>query len=159
MSFSYIYRYIDRNDNEIKYVGIVWGKTRTLEDRIREHALTDEWADDGIWKIQFIRFEDISRNDLEALEAHLIHMYGSARWYNKDKADWGKSSTFADKDFEHAWVTWKDGGENAATMEEMKAENNWLRTALSEADVEARMLKKENQKLRSALQELATKSL
>ena len=32
-----VYRYIDENDGVIKYVGIVYGNSRTLEQRVKEH--------------------------------------------------------------------------------------------------------------------------
>ncbi len=32
-----VYRYIDMRDNLIKYVGIVYGENRTLEQRHKEH--------------------------------------------------------------------------------------------------------------------------
>ena len=32
-----VYRYIDLNDNQIKYVGIVWSGNRTLKQRVEEH--------------------------------------------------------------------------------------------------------------------------
>lgn len=36
---AYVYKYTDLLDNVVKYVGIVWGKTRTLQDRIKEHIV------------------------------------------------------------------------------------------------------------------------
>ena len=36
-----IYRYIDMRDNFIKYVGIVYGENRTLEQRHKEHLKKD----------------------------------------------------------------------------------------------------------------------
>ena len=38
----YIYRYIDKKDMIVKYIGIVHNNNRTLEQRIKEHA-KDKW--------------------------------------------------------------------------------------------------------------------
>lgn len=34
---AWVYRYTDLSDNIIKYIGIVWGKNRTLKQRLIEH--------------------------------------------------------------------------------------------------------------------------
>ena len=39
-----VYRYIDLNDNRIKYVGIVWSGNRTLKQRIEEKELNSEYV-------------------------------------------------------------------------------------------------------------------
>ena len=155
---AYIYRYCDKlDDNKIKYVGIVWSENRSLEARIREHALYDEWINDGVWKIEYIFFENISRNDLEALEAHLIYKYRTYNYYNIDKKDWGPSS-YMDVS-EHDWKEWKEGKENATSFQELKMENDELRTYLSETQVQLSEAQKTIKALQKTICQLQTKKI
>lgn len=89
-SIPIVYRYTDLDDNIVKYIGIVTSKnkTRTLEDRIKEHYTKHEWAY-GNFKIDY--FTVASRTDAEAFESHLISFYKTYLYYNKAKADWGLS--------------------------------------------------------------------
>ena len=66
---AYVYRYIDLKDNIIKYVGIVYERTRTLDQRIKEHAIKDEWCKNSEWKIEYIETDIDSRTDAEYMEA------------------------------------------------------------------------------------------
>jgi len=87
---AYVYRYTDRADNIVKYIGIVWGENRTLKDRIREHD-KEEWCNLRIWKIDYLKIDDLSRTDAEYIEAHLISVYKTYEYFNKAKGNWGKS--------------------------------------------------------------------
>ena len=52
---NYVYRYIDKADNIIKYIGIVCRDTENaLERRIYEHANNDSWCQGKSWKIEYI---------------------------------------------------------------------------------------------------------
>lgn len=86
-----IYRYIDMRDNFIKYVGIVYGENRTLEQRHKEHLKKDIWCDEK-FKVQYLDVPINSRSEAEALEAHFISLYQTGSWYNKSKSNWGQSS-------------------------------------------------------------------
>lgn len=83
-----VYRYIDLNDMQVKYIGIVTGKTRCLEGRLREHRTKDEWTT-GIYTVEYFLVN--SKTDAEAFESHLIALYQTHRFYNKAKKDWGLS--------------------------------------------------------------------
>ena len=78
---AYVYRYIDADDNKIKYVGIVYGKS--LGEWITAHASQDDWRYKGNWRIEY--FECETRSEAEAFESHLIALYKTYEYYNKAK--------------------------------------------------------------------------
>jgi len=80
-----VYRYVDNESGIIKYVGIVY--KGGLEKRLMVHANTDAWALDACWKVEY--FECETRSEAEAFESHLITLYGTDKYYNKAKANWG----------------------------------------------------------------------
>lgn len=80
-----VYRYIDIEDNTIKYVGIV--RSGFLCDRIQSHEREDKWCQNKPWRIEY--FECDTQSEVEAFEAHLIALYGTYKYYNKQKASWG----------------------------------------------------------------------
>ena len=84
---SFLYKYTDKNDNIVKYIGIVYN--RSLSKRIKEHEY-DNWFDKGDWKIEYITLQ--SRTDAEFLEAHFISFYQTYLWYNVCKKSWGTSN-------------------------------------------------------------------
>ena len=101
---NYVYRYIDKADNIIKYIGIVCRDTENaLEKRIYEHSYLDSWCHGKSWKIEYITVP--TKNDAHALEGHFIALYGTNRWYNNAKTTLGLLS-FVKNDFE--WVTLYD---------------------------------------------------
>lgn len=91
-----IYRYVDINDGVIKYVGIVFGNTRTLERRIKEHE-KDWWYPKGVWKIEYITEEIDSRSEAEAFESHYISLFHTEMYYNRAKAGWGVNKYLPDR--------------------------------------------------------------
>lgn len=98
---NYVYRYIDKADNIIKYIGIVCRDTENaLEKRIYEHSYNDSWCHGKTWRVEYITVP--TKNDAHALEGHFIALYGTNRWYNKAKTTLGLLS-FVKNDFE--WVT------------------------------------------------------
>ena len=94
---GYIYRYIDKSDNTIKYVGIVWGKDRALSQRIKEH-FNDSWTKTSEWDIQYIEEDIETRTDAEYFEAHYISLYGTDNYFNKSKSGWGVSKFLPDRE-------------------------------------------------------------
>jgi len=88
---AYIYRYTDLADGIIKYVGIVWGKTRSLQQRINEHERNDEWCFVRRWKIEYIEIGINNRTEAEFFESHFISLYGTDKYFNVKKSDWGTS--------------------------------------------------------------------
>ena len=92
-----IYRYTDLADGIIKYVGIVYGETRTLKNRLIEH-LHDEWYKYKNWKIEYIDVGIDSRTDAEYYEAHYISLYKTDKYYNMSKSGWGISKYLPDRE-------------------------------------------------------------
>lgn len=88
-----IYRYTDKTDGIIKYVGIVWSDNRSLAQRVKEHK-KEPWYKNGDWEIEYSSKHINSRLDAELLEAYYISLYGTKDWYNISKADWGTCSLF-----------------------------------------------------------------
>lgn len=103
-----IYRYIDKTDGIIKYVGIVWSNNRSLAQRIKEHK-KEPWYKNGDWKIEYSSKHINSRLDAELLEAYYISLYGTKDWYNISKADWGTCSLFDNVFLEESdWKVFED---------------------------------------------------
>lgn len=99
----YIYRYIDKSDNIIKYVGIVYGQNRSLTQRIKEHSKED-WVKESEWEIQYIEENIASRTDAEYFESHYISLYGTYNYFNKSKAKWGLSNYLPNR--ENDWKSY-----------------------------------------------------
>lgn len=93
-----VYRYIDLNDNEIKYVGIVWSGNRTLKQRVEEHYKNDSWCDKGHWRIEYVLRDVNTRTDAEYLEAHYTNKFRNpnGEWFGKTKLNWGESEIIDD---------------------------------------------------------------
>lgn len=102
---GYIYRYTDLSDNIIKYVGIVWGKSRTLKQRIHEHK-KEWWYKNTSWKIEYINADIDSRTDAEYFESHYISLYGTDKYFNSAKSGWGVSKYLPDREKE--WRCYKE---------------------------------------------------
>ncbi len=99
---AYVYRYIDADDNKIKYVGIVYGKS--FGGRITAHASQDDWRYKGNWRIEY--FECDNRSEAEAFESHLIALYKTYEHYNKAKKNWGLNKYLPN--VEEWWKIYKD---------------------------------------------------
>lgn len=83
---SYVYKYVDLNDGETKYVGIVNGHNiKDLRKRIREHK-SDEWVNND-FMIYYLVVEN--KTDAEFLESAFISYYRTGDFYNISKARWG----------------------------------------------------------------------
>lgn len=65
--------------------GIVY--KNSLDKRIQDHYYTDDWCFGKRWTIEY--FECDTRSEAEAFESHLISLYGSDKYYNKAKSNWG----------------------------------------------------------------------
>lgn len=86
-----IYRYRDLSDNIIKYIGIVYGKERSLNERVKEHYRENRFQKID-WEISYIELDLESRTDAEYIESHYIAYYGTDKWLNIKKSGWGISS-------------------------------------------------------------------
>lgn len=87
----YVYKYIDRKDNIVKYVGCVYGKKATLAKRISQHE-NDYWFSYSSYIVKYLDINIQSRTDAEYIESHFINLYKSYKYYNKAKSGWGVSS-------------------------------------------------------------------
>lgn len=94
-----VYRYVDMDTGVTKYVGIV--HKSNLEKRLVAHASKDWWAMDACWKVEY--FECENRSEAEAFESHLIALYGTHKYYNKAKTNWGINKYLPD--VENWWRT------------------------------------------------------
>lgn len=99
----FVYRYTDRNDGKVKYVGII-KKDSNFPGRFAGHK-SDDWADEGDWKIEFFRVP--TQSDAEMLEAHLIAFYKTYMYNNKSKGNWGLCS-YAPKEKDLQWEEFND---------------------------------------------------
>ena len=99
---AWVYRYTDLSDNIIKYIGIVWGKNRTLKQRLIEHKKNDDWCKSKNYKIEYIEQDIDNRTDAEYFEAHYISLYNTDHYYNIKKAGWGISKYLPNR--ENDWV-------------------------------------------------------
>lgn len=93
---AWVYRYTDLADGIIKYVGVVWGKTRTLEQRLKEHERDDTWCNTRRWKIEYIEEDIETRAEAEAFETHFIELYGTDKYFNVSKGGWGLNKFLPD---------------------------------------------------------------
>lgn len=94
---GYVYRYRDNTDGIIKYVGIVYGNTRTLEMRCNEHLLNDEWCNTN-FTIEYITEDIDNRSEAECFESHYISLYGTDKYFNKTKLGWGINKYLPDRE-------------------------------------------------------------
>lgn len=104
----YVYRYIDMNDNVIKYVGIV--VKGTLPNRHKQHT-RDAWYKDGKFICECIEVDN--KSEAEAIESHLISLYETDKYYNKAKTGWGINK-YLPMEYE-----WKIANVNDETIEDV----------------------------------------
>ena len=101
----YCYKYTDLADNIVKYIGIVQVEGRTVSKRAKDHFYAPkdkEWFREKIWKIEYIYCK--TRSDCEALENHCIALYGTYKYYNKAKANWGLCTFIGDIKWEGEFI-------------------------------------------------------
>ena len=106
---AYVYKYTDKNDGVVKYVGII-RKESNFPKRFQQHK-SDSWANDGDWEISYI--EVSSTTDAEALEGHFITLYETDSYYNKSKSTWGVCS-FAPENL--TWKVWTGQGNKKSLL-------------------------------------------
>ena len=116
---AYVYRYTDLEDLLTKYVGIVYGETRTLQQRLNEHKNNDAWCKNKNWRIEY--FYVNTRTDAECLEAHFIALYKTYNYYNTLKKEWGICS------FLPIGIQWNIYSEDFSEMDKLKTENKTLK--------------------------------
>ena len=94
----YIYKYTDKEDEEVKYIGICKSYDR-LHKRIEEHKHDNLGGSNIDWLIEYAYFESIT--DVQAMEGHLIALYGTTEYFNISKQNWGLCS------FAPSTINWK----------------------------------------------------
>jgi len=128
----YVYYYKDTNDDTVKYVGLI-KEDHNFPLRFAQHK-NDSWYAEGNWSIWYLPVE--TRTDAEALEAHYIALFGTWKYYNKRKADWGECSFAPDS------IKWAEFDamrtepviDFIRELEIVEANVKRLRTALSKYD-------------------------
>ena len=101
----YIYKYTDKEDGIVKYVGII-KSDNNFPRRFNQHSYSDEWCFSKDWDIEYCYFGSVS--DVEVLEGHFITLYHTTEWYNKAKAGWGLCSFAPDV----KWIAYEGCKEN-----------------------------------------------
>lgn len=99
----YVYRYVDKKDGEVKYIGII-NADSNFPQRFKQHE-HDGWNNKSKWRIEYIELN--SRTDAEALEAHFIWFYSTGKHFNKAKINWGACSFAPDPD-EYEWTEYAE---------------------------------------------------
>ena len=100
-----VYKYINKETNEVDYVGIIWGKNRKLKRRIFEH----ESQDDLILKNYDVYYFNVkTRFDAEVWEGHLITHYGTKERLNKSKATWGLCTFLKGQEDSIDWIKYEE---------------------------------------------------
>lgn len=82
---AYCYKYTDLKDNNVKYVGIVFGEKRRLIDRIIEHEKDGWFKSTNEWLIEYHEVDN--RSIAESYESHYISLYNPC--FNISKKCWG----------------------------------------------------------------------
>ena len=123
---GYVYRYRDKKDGIIKYVGIVWSNNRTLFQRIKEHE-RDDWYKKSEWYIEYISENITTRTDAEYFEAHYISLYKTDQYYNIKKSGWGVSNYLPER---NDWT--RINIDILNSIIELKCENNCLKSKIIE---------------------------
>lgn len=119
----FVYKYTDKSDGIVKYVGIVYGPSRSLSQRIEEHK-KDDWYQGTEWEIRYLTEDITSRTDAEYFEAHYISLYGTDKYFNKSKAGWGVSKYLPDREDE--WVLYDCNNRQVQSSEASDFLDEWL---------------------------------
>ena len=98
---NYVYRYIDKNDGIIKYVGI----TNNIDKRVEQHLMYTDPLCGGEWRIEYI--EGLTRAEADMLETYYIQYYGTGKYYNKAKTKRGDIRFLNDKIIKSYCGEWK----------------------------------------------------
>lgn len=120
---AFVYKYIDKSDGIVKYVGIVYGPSRSLSQRIAEHE-KDGWYQGIEWEIRYLTEDITSRTDAEYFEAHYISLYGTDKYFNKSKAGWGISKYLPDR--ENEWVLYDGNNKQVQSTTATEFLSEWF---------------------------------
>lgn len=99
-----VYKYTNKETNEIDYVGIVWSENRKLSKRIKEHSKYDEI---NLEKYDVYYFEVETKADAEVWEGHLITYYETQKRLNKSKSNWGLCTFLKGKEDSIEWIKYE----------------------------------------------------
>lgn len=130
----YVYKYIDKVDGIVKYVGIVCRQgNNALYKRIREHFNEDEWARSHNWKVEYLEVK--TKGDAHALEGHFITFYKSYDWFNKAKADFGLLSFVDGNAFE-----WKEFNQDLKILNQYYEDFDEVKGWKAQEEIRSRFL-------------------
>ncbi len=125
---TYVYRYIDKADNEIKYVGI----SNNVPLRIKQHNY-DEWTFNKTWMIEVLRTDEpLNRTSAMILESHFISLYNTGDYYNINQIHDGLGQFLTDLPESFEWELYKeikvsksstDNSQTDVTVETLKIGN------------------------------------
>lgn len=121
-----VYRYIDKDDGIVKYIGI--SKKGRLGQRLKDHR-NDKIGDNIAWRIEY--FDCNNQAEAEAFEAHLIAKYHTDKYFNVVKAGWGINRFLPD---ETEWWTLAEDSpfEDSCALRLVKM----IKQALRKGDIE-----------------------
>jgi hypothetical protein len=99
-----VYKYINKETNEIDYIGIVWSVDRELKKRIKEHSKYDKM---DLEKYEVHYFDVETKADAEVWEGHLITYYGTQEGLNKSKSNWGLCTFLKGQEDSIDWIKYE----------------------------------------------------
>lgn len=135
---AWIYRYTDLDDGIIKYVGIVWGKTRVLSSRIDEHK-KHNWYKGKHWKIEYISEKIDTRSEAESFESHYVSLYRP--YYNISKKGWGLNKFLPNR--ENEWIEYVEEDHRTTTKTKCNKQKSSESSYNKSFDSRLKRLKKE----------------
>lgn len=91
-----IYRYVDLDDEIIKYVGTVWSGDCTLKDKHLWHKEHDSWCKDNHWRIEYLQKDIKTRVESDIFESHYVSKFGTNEYFNTHTVGYGMSDTVDD---------------------------------------------------------------
>lgn len=130
----YVYKYTDKTDGIVKYVGIVCRQgDNALLKRLKEHSATDNWAISHNWKVEYLEVK--TKGDAHALEGHFIAFYKSYEWFNKAKSDYGLLSFVDGNTFE-----WKEFEQDSEILNQYYSEFDEVKGWKAQEEIRSRFL-------------------
>lgn len=152
----WIYKYVDKKDNLVKYVGLVYNDSiKQLYRRIYEHKY--DFTSNDKWK-QYANDEfDIyvlepsivkTKGDAEIIEAHLIDYYKSYNYLNRAKGDWGRCS-FIDE----SKLVWK----SILDLKQETKEKQLLDDLIDDLKTRIKQLESDNKRLLQEINRLTSR--
>ena len=147
---GFLYKYVDSDDDIVKYVGIVNGDDeKSLDNRISQHR-NDSWYKDS-FRIYYFTVK--TKTDLEFLEACFINYYETYNFYNISKSGWGESQLVDLSQFE--WSEYRSSKEIELEIRSDKRKRiKTIKNEINELLYEISALESKNRSLMDKLEKL-----